>query len=262
MSFEQLIEREAKRIRSAFIDISSEHRSPSEVAHHREKVVSTFLEKYLPPSFRLGKGEIIDSNEVRSGQVDIVILSPYHPLTYDKKSMRGLFFAEGVAYSVVVEADISKSNRLENGMRQIQRIKRLERKPTFGEQRFGSDYDMKRLRRIPCILFAFRSASLPTLKRNIVKVVSSLQIPPEETFDAVVVFDRGIIYNIKDPKDKLMVYVKGQRRTGIVGCIYKEKTLINFLLYLSYTIPQEIKFSPIILKYLDKFVKMRKVKVI
>ena len=63
-------------------------------------------------------------------------------------------------------------------------------------------------------------------------------------------------------KDKLMIYVKGQRRTGIVGCIYKEKTLINFLLYLSYTIPQEIKFSPIILQYLDKFVKMRNVKVI
>ena len=37
-------------------------------------------------------------------------------------------------------------------------------------------------------------------------------MPPEETSYAIVVFDRGIIYNVKDPRDKLMVYVGKERR--------------------------------------------------
>lgn len=260
MSFEQHIELEAKRVRENFVSISS--KSPSEIADRREEIVRAFLEKYLPPLFSLGKGEIIDSNGIMSGQADIVILSPYHPLTFDKERKRGLFFSEGVAYSIVVEADISKRARLESGMRQIQSIKKLERKPTFGEQRFGSDYDWRRLKRIPCVLFAFRSPKIPTLKKNIVQTINRLQIPPEETFDAVIAFDRGIIYYIKDPKDKLMIHAQGQRKTGIVGCIFEKETMLNFLLYLSYTIPWEIKVSPISLVYLEKFTKMRTVKVI
>jgi len=50
------------------------------------------------------------------------------------------------------------------------------------------------------------------------------------------VFDRWIIYNVKDPRDKLMVYVDKERRMGIVGCTYMKKTLMN-LFYLSHTIP-------------------------
>ena len=255
MSIEELIEDESERIRSDFISISSKYKTPTEVAHHREEIVRAFLRKYLPSSFDLGKGEIIDSNGVRSGQVDIAILGPYHPLTYDREKGRGLFLAEGVLCYIEVKSDISDKKELERGLRQIQHVKKLERKPTLGEERYGTDYDMERLRRIPCILFAFRSPLGPTLKKSIEEALDRLKIPPEEAFDAIVVLDKGIIHNIKDPRDKLMVYVGEERRTGIVGVVHKEKTLMNFLVYLSHTIPWEIKFSPIILLYLEKFGK-------
>ena len=255
MSIEKLIDRESERIQSEFVEISSKYRTPSEVAYHREEIVKTFLRKYLPSSYNFGKGEIIDSNGVRSGEVDIVILGPYHPFTYDREKGRGLFLAEGILCYIEVKSDISNKKEIERGLRQIQRVKKLERKPTGGEMLYGTDYDEERLRRIPCILFAFRSPSGPTLKKNIEETLDKLKIPPSEAFDAIVMFEKGIIYNIKDPRDKLMVYVGKERRTGIVGVVHNKNTLMNFLVYLSRTIPWEIKMSPIILPYLKRFGK-------
>jgi len=252
-TIEELIDKESERIWSEFIEISSKYKTPTEVAHHREEIVRNFLRKYLPSSFSFGEGEIIDSNGIQSGQVDIVILGPYHPFTYDREKGRGLFLAEGVLCYIEVKSDISDKKELERGLRQIQRVKKLERKPTLGETRFGSDYDLERLRRIPSILFAFRSPLGPTLKKNVKEAFDRLKIPPEESFDAIVVFDKGIIYNIKDPRDKLMIYVGKERRIGLVGCVYRKKTLMNFLVFLSHTIPWEIKISPIILPYLSSF---------
>jgi len=257
MSIRELIKNESKRIWSEFIEISSEYKTPEEVAHHREEIVRRFLERYLPSWFRFGKGEIIDSKGSRSGQVDIAVLGPYHPYTYDREKARGFFLAEGVLCYIDVKSDISDKEELERGLRQIQRVKKLERKPTLGEQRYGSDYDWERLRRIPCVLFAFRSPLGPTLKKNIEEALHRLRIPPEEAFDAIVVSDKGIIYNIKDSRDHLMIYSGEERRLGVVGCVYNEDTLMNFLLYLSYTIPWEIKVSPIVLLYLQEFEKER-----
>ena len=255
MSIEELIADESEDIRSEFIRISSKYKTPDEVAHHREEIVRSFLKKYLPSSFDFGKGEIIDSNGIRSGQVDIVILGPYHPFTYDREKGRGLFLAEGVLCYIEVKSDISDKKELERGLLQMQRVKKLERKPTLGEMRYGSDYDWERLKRVPSVLFAFRSPLGPTLKSNIEEALGRLKIPPEETFDAVVVFDKGIIHNIKDSRDSLMIYVGKERRTGIVGLSHGKKTMMSFLVYLSHIIPWEIKVSPIILPYLEKFVK-------
>lgn len=257
MSLKELLEGDFQRMGDEFTRISTEHKSPNEVAHHREEIVKNFLRKYLPTSLGFGKGEIGDSNGVWSGQVDIVIVGPYHPFTFNRETGRGLFFAEGVNYAIEVKSDISNIDELERGLRQIQKIKKLERKPTLGEMRFGSDYDWERLRRIPCILFAFRSPLGPTLKSNIQEALNRLRIPPQEAFDAIVVFDKGIIYNIKDPRDALMIYVSEQRKTGIVGCAFKQNTLTQFLLYLSYTIPWESKVSPVVLPYLQEFQKER-----
>lgn len=220
-----------------------------------KRLLGTFLRKYLPSSFDFGKGEVIDSNGIRSGEVDIVILGQYHPFTYNREKGRGLFLAEGVLCCIDVKSDISDQKELERGLCQIQRVKKIERKPTIGEMRYGTDYDWERLRRIPCILFAFRSPSGQSLKKNVEKAIAKLKISPEEAFDAIVVYDKGIIYNIKDPRDKLMIYVGKERRMGIVGCVYDKRTLMNFLIYLSHTIPWEIKVSPIILTYLEKFRK-------
>jgi len=81
---------------------------------------------------------------------------------------------------------------------------------------------------------AFRSPLGPTLKKNVEETLDNLKYPPEEAFYAIVVFDRGIIYNVKDPRDKLMTYVGKERRMGIVGCTYMKKTLVNFFLSFTY----------------------------
>jgi len=74
-------------------------------------------------------------------------------------------------------------------------------------------------------------------------------IPVKEQVDAVIVLNKGIVYNIKDPRDKLMVEVDGERKLGLVGVELEDKTLMHFLLYLSYVVPCEVRMTPIIRLY-------------
>lgn len=55
----------------------------------------TFLREYLPRRLDIGHGEIIDTENRRSKQTDIVIVTEDHPLTFTP-SAPGLFFIDGV----------------------------------------------------------------------------------------------------------------------------------------------------------------------
>jgi len=251
----EILEITSKQMQLAFVKASKKSGTPDDIGIHREDVVRDFLMCYFPRSFQLGKGEIIDTNGLRSGQIDVVICTPYHPFTTAEGDAVSLFFAEGVACAIDVKSDLSKMEELERGLKQIQKVKKLERKPTKGDRIFGSDYDIERLKRIPAILFSYESSSLETLKANIISAHRRLEVPLEEQVDAVVVLDQGIIYNIKDPRDRLMVAVEGERRLGLVGFRHKERTLVRLLLLLSQTIPWEIRMAPIIQLYTWKLVR-------
>jgi len=249
---DNLLNQSLQRLNLAFKEASEKFKTPEDVAQHREDAVRNFLKEFLPLTYMLGKGEIIDSTDNRSRQVDVIICNQYHPFTISS-SGRGLFFAEGVVCAIDVKSDLS-NKEIKRALLQVQSIKKLERKPTR-DLMFGSIYDQERMRRIPSIIFTYRSHSLSTLKLNIKEFYEELKIPIEETFDAVVSLEEGIIYNIKDERDKLMIIVAGERKLGLVGVEHKEETLRSFLLYLSHIIPAEVKFIPIIQLYLQKLGK-------
>ena len=238
----------SKQIRLAFTAASTKWTTPDDIAQHREEIIGNFLKDYFPPAYQIAKGEIIDSNGTQSGQMDVIICTPFHPFTVSKSGSRSLCFAEGVACAIDVKSDLPRTE-LERGLRQVWKVKKLERKSTPGDLTCGSAYDQERLRRIPAILFGYEAPSLETLKANITKLHEDLRIPTEEQLDALVVLDKGIIYNIKDARDRLMIAVNGVRRLGLVGFGWEEKTLVGFLLYLSQVIPWETRMSPIIQLY-------------
>lgn len=251
---DNLLNQSLRRLKLAFNEASEKFKTPEDVAQHRENAVKEFLKEFLPSTYMLGKGEIIDSKGIRSRQVDVIICNQYHPFTISS-SGRGLFFAEGVVCAVEVKSDLSNKEEVKQALLQVQSVKKLERKPAEGDLMFGSAYDQERMRRIPSIIFTYQSPSLSTLKLNIKESYEELKIPIEETFDAVVSLEKGIIYNIKDERDNLMITVTGERKLGLVGVLHEKETLRSFLLYLSHIIPSEVKFIPIVRLYLQKLCK-------
>jgi len=252
-ALDNILNQHLERLKLAFKEASTKFKTPEDIAQHRENAIKNFLREFLPPTYVLGKGEIIDTNGIRSRQIDIIICNQYHPFTISSSGY-GLFFAEGVACAIEVKSDLSTREELKQAILQVQSIKKLERKP-LGDLMYGSEYDLERMRRIPSIIFTYQSPPLDILKQNVKEMQDELKIPTEETVDAIVSLEKGIIYNIKDERDKLMIVVKGERRLGLVGVLHEEETLKSFLLYLSHAIPLEVKFIPIIQLYMQKLGK-------
>jgi len=258
-SLEELLLQEQQKLKLAFEEASTKYTTADDIALHREEAVRKFLRRFFPPAYQIGKGEILDSVGKRSTQIDIVICTPYHPFTISE-SGTGLFFCEGIACAVEVKSDLSSKVELERGLRQIWSVKQLERKPLKGDMMFGSKYAQERLRRIPAVLFGYRSPSLVTLKTNIMEIHAKLGVSNEEQVDAVVVLEKGVIYNVKDPRDNIVIMDSKERRLGLVGLVGDE-VLMRFLFCLSAIVPHEIRMLPITLLYAGAFEK-RGVKII
>jgi len=160
-ALDNLLNQSLQQLKLAFKVASEKFKTPEDIADYREDAVRKFLKEFLPPTYILGKGEIIDSNDNRSSQVDIIICNQYHPFTVSR-SGRGLFFAEGVVCAIEVKSDLSSKEEVKRALIQMQSVKKLERKP-LGDLMFGSEYDLERTRRIPSIIFTYQSPSLSTL---------------------------------------------------------------------------------------------------
>jgi hypothetical protein len=72
----------------------------------REIFVRRFLAQVLPPIFRFGHGDIIDTSQESSGQIDVVIENPFFPSLPIVDGGPRLYLAEGVAAALEVKSDI------------------------------------------------------------------------------------------------------------------------------------------------------------
>jgi hypothetical protein len=73
----------------------------------RELFVNSFLSQVFPTHFRFGTGDITDSEENKSGQIDIVIEYPNLYSFPIWQSAPRLYLAEGVAVAIEVKSDLS-----------------------------------------------------------------------------------------------------------------------------------------------------------
>jgi hypothetical protein len=84
------------------------HSTSANKGIEREIFVRRFLSQVLPPIFRFGHGEIIDTCQRTSGQIDIVIENPFFPSLPIIEEGPRLYLAEGVAAALEVKSDVSK----------------------------------------------------------------------------------------------------------------------------------------------------------
>jgi hypothetical protein len=215
-----------------------------------EDIFGKFVRQYLPRRLDIGNGEIIDSFGNRSGQVDIVILSDDHPFTFPP-GRPGLFFIEGVLSVGEIKTTLT-SQELNNALNNSTRYKKLKMTHENGTLANANPSDLNRYyEHPPFFLFAYESQlSLSTIKTKIQNYQVDNKLNLTDSLDAVFILDKGWVVNFGDGQGSFQYRTTDGKVHG--GLIEKETNEVLFSLfsYLSMTMPREIRFRPILTKYL------------
>lgn len=151
------------------------------LGHNRELFCSKFLEHILPPKLTVHRGEIWDSQDNQTGQLDLVILRDDAPsLTCGSLGGANTYLAEGVFGVVEVKSNLT-TEKIQEAIVTLKRVSNLN--PIFGVS-LSTDFALNRPLR--CI-FAYEGALWETLGRELSR--------PENrgVVDLVCVLNRGVL---------------------------------------------------------------------
>jgi hypothetical protein len=120
-----------KAIRSGSIPLSNESKG-----EEREAFLNAFLLAVLPSRAKIGRGEITDLNNERSGQLDCVVEYGYQPsLPLLPMSDTRLFIAESIAAVIEVKSDLSSQwSQIQKTATAVSKLKR-----SFGKTHVTND---------------------------------------------------------------------------------------------------------------------------
>jgi len=99
--------------------------SSASSGREREQFVDEFLTKVLPPAYRIGSGDVIDSFGRKTGQQDVVVEFSFLPTLPAVAGKERLYLAEGVA--ALVEVKSSLASEWEDVKRKSSAVKSLRR---------------------------------------------------------------------------------------------------------------------------------------
>ena len=99
--------------------------SSASSGREREQFVDEFLRKVLPPAYRIGSGDVIDSLGRKTGQQDVVVEFSFLPTLPAIAGRERLYLAEGVAALVEVKSNLA--NEWQDVKRKSSAIKSLRR---------------------------------------------------------------------------------------------------------------------------------------
>jgi hypothetical protein len=98
----------------------------------REQFVDEFLHKVLPPAYRIGSGDLIDSFGRKTGQQDVVVELSFLPTLPAIAGKERLYLAEGVAALIEVKSNLAKEWKdVQRKASAIKNLRRLFRVPGF-----------------------------------------------------------------------------------------------------------------------------------
>lgn len=219
-----------------------------------ESAFRDFLSKHLPRHFTVGTGEVIDINDRRSSQTDVVVTNTDQPFQTGLHDP-GIFIIEGVSAAGEIKSRLTVAD-LDDTIAKGSRFKTLRNLPNQGgiTWKVGSDPD--RFHRCPpYFLFATESVvAIPTL-------IGSLQaaplVPPPDgegpalsPLDAVFILGRGSAINFGDGRGTLTATLaNGERATGWQWTD-NDAVIADFLIWLSSSAPRPTRFQSPAMEYL------------
>jgi hypothetical protein len=218
-----------------------------------EKVFREFFRRYLPRRLEFGAGEIIDIQERRSSQTDIIIVTEDHPLTFDRDTP-GLFFIEGVCAAGEVKT-ILTSDELDKTLNNSYSFKQLEISEGLGAPLSINPSDLNRYyKHPPYFLVAFNSQlKLSTILEKIKGFLQEKSLDENEinkVLDAVFILDQGWIINFGDGQGCFQfVTAESTVASGWIS-IPNNPVLFDLLAWLSSVIPRVSLQEPILPRYM------------
>jgi hypothetical protein len=146
----------------------------------REYFIDSFLRRVFPPLYRFGHGDATDSNDQRSGQLDVVVEYPFLPsLPIVGSESSRLYLAEGVG--AVIEVKSNVAGQWEEVLSTANRLAPLRR--NFGHtMTMGS----KPSERIPLYAVGYTGwKQMDTLRQRL----------EDGPIDGILVIDSGLFYS-------------------------------------------------------------------
>lgn len=211
-----------------------------------------FLHQYLPRRLEVGHGEIVDPNERRSKQTDVVIVNEEHPFTFTP-DLPGLFFIEGVCAAAEIKTNLT-STELKKAIKNSCQFKQLEIKSSKGTIAYSNPSDFGRFYKYPpWFLVAFESSlTLSGTKDRIEEFVKHNTVEINRLMDAVFVLGSGWVINFGDGKGSYQF--RTPQGKSVKGWIWKnsDSVLFDLLGWLSIVMPRMIQSDPILPKYILK----------
>lgn len=231
------------------IQISMDHKSNR--GSNAEEVLRVFLREYLTDDKRVGEGEIIDTNNNTTTQLDVVVTNRYHPYINDLLGPE-LFIIEGVDVVGEVKTNLN-SNDISVLIESCKRFKKLTSKFSNGTTICTNTSDRKRyLEHKPYFIFAYKSQlTIETIYSKLVEYYEKNGTPVEEQIDAVFCLDRGVIINFGDGKGAYQYIVGEQSIPGLIITKREEgEILLNLLTWLSISIINYQTYQSPLIQYL------------
>ena len=153
------------------------------------------VREYLPRRLAVGHGEVIDTNDSRSGQTDVVIVNEDHPFTFTE-DLPGLFFVEGVVGAGEVKSVLTTSH-LNATIAGSRKFKSLKSNPGEGAQVEVFQGDFRYVNNPPFFLFAYESdLSMATIHSRLAQEKDSdTGEVLTDLVDAVFILGKGWIVN-------------------------------------------------------------------
>jgi hypothetical protein len=162
-----------------------------------EQEVRAFLREWFPRTYQIGHGEVIDTNGMISGQLDVVVTNEHHP-SIQEEAGAAQFMIEGVACAAEVKTTLT-SDELRKAIDSCGKFKKLT--TLFKREDTASVYseaDRQRyVKKRPFFVFAMESRISPDrLVRILNKAYRNRDVALQ--IDAVLVVDRCLCVNFGD----------------------------------------------------------------
>lgn len=223
----------------------------TDIGDGNEAAFRLFLRAHLPPSYRIGQGEVIDYRGNRSSQTDVVVADEEQPFQVDESPQ--LFIIEGVAAAAEVKTTLT-AEELRDSLRKAERFKVLEAvlgKATMlasPQQRGNPNSDLLRFyRRRPFFVFAYEGA---IDQDTLLEVAASTERPNEPPpIDAIFILDKGFALNYWDGNGALgyLDLTTGQVARGWSWWAEPSFTLVWLLMWLNSVMPRfAVRSSPLL----------------
>ena len=198
-----------------YSDVISSARHSVNLGAARESLISNFLTQNLPEFISYHSGEVFDSNERRSGQIDIVL----HPITSPKLNLYNsvsIFPAETVLAAIEVKSTLTTGKSVGSLVEALKSCEKLKGLEIFKN---SNDSPVVDPQRVPFIVFAFKGPTLETLKKHLNKHSNIRELP-----DLILVLDKGYClvkdrswhnildstisgYSVSDGQDEVLVHL-------------------------------------------------------